>query len=63
MSEVLQRVWRLLKMQPLQASVYHPQSNGLVERLNGTLKLMLHKFVRENGRDWPQWVLFLFFVV
>lgn len=28
---------------------------------NGTLKWMIRKFISENGKDWPQWILFLLF--
>lgn len=34
-------MWRLLGLHPLRTSVYHPQTNGLEERFNGTLKQML----------------------
>lgn len=50
-------------MQPLRTSVYHPQTNGVVECFNGTLKQMLRKFIHENGKDWQQWVLFLPFAI
>ncbi|XP_035218477.1 uncharacterized protein LOC118191743 [Stegodyphus dumicola] len=30
----------------------YPQSNGLVERFNQTLKRMLHHIIREEGRAW-----------
>lgn len=53
---VLQAVWCLLGVSPLRISVYHPQTNGLVEQFNGTLKWMLHKFIGENGRNWPPWI-------
>lgn len=41
MSETLWALWKLAGVQPLHTSVYHPQTNGLVERFNGTLKCML----------------------
>lgn len=63
MSEVFQAVWQFLGVQPLQTSVYDLQTNGLVERFNGTLKQMLRKFVSESGKDWLQWVPFLLFAV
>lgn len=56
MSEVFQAIWQFLRVQPLRNSVYQPQTKGLVEHFNGTLKRMLRKFVGENGRDWPQWI-------
>ena len=33
-------------------SAYHPQSNGLDERLNQTLKAALQKLVNESQDDW-----------
>lgn len=63
MSEVLQAVRQFLGVQPLRTSIYHPQTNGLVEQFNGTLKHMLIKFVSDSGKDWPQWVPFLLFAI
>lgn len=60
MSEVLQAVWQFLGVEPLRMSVYHTQTNGLVERFNESLKRMLRKFIGENGRDWPQWIPYPF---
>ena len=42
-------------------SVYHPQSNGLVERQNRTMKSALVNVLNENPQEWPyivQGVLF-----
>ncbi|XP_033182471.1 uncharacterized protein LOC113151543 [Anabas testudineus] len=33
---------------------YHPQSAGLVERTNGTIKLRLKKTMEQTGRPWPE---------
>lgn len=41
--------------------VYHAQSNGLVERFNGTLKGMLRKLAAEQPRDWDQYLPILLF--
>ncbi|KAM7410670.1 hypothetical protein PAMA_001893 [Pampus argenteus] len=35
---------------------YHPQSAGLVERMNGTIKNRLKKCIEETGRSWTQCV-------
>ncbi|KYO44554.1 hypothetical protein Y1Q_0016704 [Alligator mississippiensis] len=32
----------------------HPQTNGLVERFNGTLKGMLKAYVDSNPNDWDE---------
>lgn len=37
----------------------HPESNGLVERFNGTFKSMLFDVVQTYGRDWDRHVPFL----
>lgn len=38
MSEVLQVIQWFLGVQPLRTSMYHPQTNGMLEWFNGTLK-------------------------
>lgn len=52
MGKTLKALWRLVGFQPLRTSVYHPQTNRLVQRFNSTLKQMLRKFVKEGRRDW-----------
>lgn len=41
MSEVHQDVWTFLGVQPLRTSIYHPQTDNLMKRFNGTLKQIL----------------------
>uniref|UniRef100_A0A669D934 Gypsy retrotransposon integrase-like protein 1 n=1 Tax=Oreochromis niloticus TaxID=8128 RepID=A0A669D934_ORENI len=60
-SKMLKEVYRLLGIQGVKTSPYHPQTDGLVERFNKTLKSMLRKFVNETGSDWYQWLPFLLF--
>ena len=38
------------------SSAYHPQTNGLVERMNRTIKAALSKDVRVNARDWDTFI-------
>lgn len=63
MGKTLRALWHLAGIQLLKTSVYHAQTNGLVEHFNGTLKCMLRKFVQESGWDWHQWLLFLLFAM
>lgn len=63
MGTVLKALWQLLKVHPLKTSVYHPQTNGLVERFNQTLKRMLRRFIGENPRQWAQLLDPLLFAV
>ena len=47
MSEILGEIFSLLDISHINASTHHPQTDVLVERFNGTLK-MLQKFVQEH---------------
>lgn len=60
-SGLLRDVYSLLGIQGVKTSPYHPQTDGLVERFNKTLKSMLRKFVNDSGSDWDQWLPFLLF--
>jgi hypothetical protein len=37
-------------------AAYHPQANGLVERLNGTLKDSIHTYLGEHETTWDQYI-------
>ena len=58
-SKLLSEVYRLLHIKPIRTTPYHPQTDGLVERFNGTLKAMLKKTVAEEGRDWDRLLPYL----
>ncbi len=45
----------------IRTTPYHPQTDGLVDRFNQTLKNMLRKFVADTGRDWDKWLPFVLF--
>ncbi|KAL2102386.1 hypothetical protein ACEWY4_001554 [Coilia grayii] len=61
LSKTLKQVYSLLGIKGVRTTPYHPQTDGLVERYNQTLKSMLKKFVAGNGKDWDQWLPYLLF--
>lgn len=60
-SQLLQEVYRLLHVQPIRTSPYHPQTDGLVERSNQTLKTMLRKTAKEAGKNWDKLLPYVLF--
>ena len=60
-SQLLRELYRLLHVEALRTSPYHPQSDGLVERFNQTLKAMLKKSACEEGKDWDRLIPYLLF--
>lgn len=61
LSKSLKQVYGVLGIKGIKTTPYHPQTDGLVERFNQTLKSMLRKFVAENGKDWDRWLPYLLF--
>lgn len=53
-SVLFQEICRLLDIEKTRTTPLHPQSDGMVERLNRTLEDMLAKFVQENQRNWDE---------
>ena len=54
MSALLQGIYRLLHIKRIRTTPYHPQTDGPVERFNGTLKAMLNKLTSRNQKDWDE---------
>lgn len=53
-SKLMAEVCRLLNIRILKTLVYHPQTDGLVERFNRTLKVMLWKVVGDDPQQWDK---------
>ncbi|XP_069027698.1 uncharacterized protein [Embiotoca jacksoni] len=63
MSRTLRELYGLLGIKSIRTSVYHPQTDGFVERLNKTLKSMIRKFIHGDGRNQDKWLDPLLFAV
>jgi transposase InsO family protein len=53
-SRLLQELYKLLHVNSVKTSPYHPKTDGLVERFNQTLKTMLRKAAVDEGKDWDK---------
>ena len=61
MSELIQELCRLLQIRKLTSTPYHPQTNGLVERFNGTLKGMLRCYAQKDPGNWDKQLPYVLF--
>ena len=52
LSHLMKEVCELLGITKLNTTAYHPACNGMVERLNHTLKATLHKHAAKFGTQW-----------
>ncbi len=60
-SQLLTELYSMLHVRPIRTTPYHPQTDGLVERFNQTLKSMLQKTAKEEGKDWDTLLPYLLF--
>jgi len=51
-SELFSEVCKLLEVDKLHTTPYHPQTNGCIERFHLTLNRMLGKVIADNQKDW-----------
>ena len=56
LSYLMQDVCKLLSVAKLNTMAYHPQCDGMVERLNCTLKSMLRKTCAKFGQQWDRFL-------
>ena len=54
MSRFIREVCKITNTEKVNTTAYHPQTDGLVERLNGTLVQSLSMYVSTNQKDWDQ---------
>lgn len=55
-SKLFQEMCRLFQIDKTRTTPYHPQSDGMVERMNRTIKDMLSKYINANQTDWDRFV-------
>ena len=53
MNNVINKMCKILSMKKLQASPYHPQTIGLVERSHQTIMRMIRKLSKDKKANWP----------
>ena len=61
MSQLLTEVYRFLHIKLIRTTPYHPQTDGLVERFNQTLKAMLRKTTLSGERSWDKLLPYVIF--
>ena len=57
----IQEVARLLSLKLIHSTIYHPMSNGLIDKFNGTLKGMFRRMSAERPKDWDRYIEALLF--
>ena len=50
-SQLIESLWERLDVHTLRTTAYHPQADGITERFNRTIKVMLAQFVDQHGQD------------
>lgn len=55
-NKVIRELCRILGTKKVRTTPYHPQSDGLVERLNRTFLNILSKYVDKDPSDWDLWL-------
>ena len=57
-SQMMTAVLKALSISQITVSPYHPQANGMIERLNGTIKKAIKK-AGATERTWDKWLHFV----
>ena len=52
-SSIIEELCKILGIQRLQMMPYHPQTNGLVDRLHQMIMCMIGKLGEDKKADWP----------
>ena len=61
LSELVKEVCKLTNIKKIHTSEYHPQTDGIVKRLNWTLINMMAKHAQFHGPNWDKYLTYLLF--
>jgi hypothetical protein len=61
MGDVFKRICKLFKIEKINTTAYHPESNGSLERTHKTLTNYLRCFCNSKTDDWDEWLPFACF--
>ena len=60
-SALVREVCKLFGIRKSRTTAYHPEGDGLVERMNRTLVESLSKYVDTHQKDWDEWIATVLF--
>ena len=55
-ADIMEAALQLLGIRHNLSTPYHPQTNGLCERVNGTVKSLVKKLARDNPTNWDRYL-------
>ena len=55
-AEVIKKLNELLEIQTKLSIVYHPQTDGQMEKVNQELEQYLRVFINHRQEQWPEWL-------
>ena len=55
-SKLFQQLCQLLGIYKTRTTAYHPMTDGLVEKMNNTLKNVIASYIDEGQTDWDEWL-------
>ena len=61
LSDLIQYICQITGMKKINTTAYHPQTDGLVENFNKTLRAMIAKHAQKFGNCWDKYVQHLLF--
>ena len=55
-SQIFQELCKMLQINKTRTTAYHPQSDGMIERLNRKVKDVLAKYISVHQNDWDKFI-------